>query len=431
MIGHLQEGVTKAQAEADLRRIALALTSEHPSNFPHPEGDPSLHDFDVLELRSAIVGRQRSLLWLLLGGVGLLLLIACANTAQLLLARSLRRTREIAVRSALGASRLRLIRQFLLEGVILAGCGGVVGLLAAGGIARILVGLLPQRSPLLASAQFDLRVIGFTLAISLASAILFSIIPAVKGSRWTPGPSLTSRVTTGDGNRWRHMMIAIEAGLSVFLLCGAGLVVQNLWALIATPMGFDPNDVLAMRLKLPSLERDMPDPTAGPMLERYLEKVAAIPGVESAATVSGPPLRPARGGPMFPLGTAEGGGEPRRGVVWVHQISPDYFRTLRIPLLAGRAFRASDAGERVSVAIVNEEYARRFGLGSDVIGKQILDPSRPITIVGMVGNVRARGRETTVFPEVYYSSLEFSWPNVYLVVRSKLPPAQLVSQVRA
>ena len=163
-------------------------------------------------------------------------------------------------------------------------------MLAAGWIAQVLVGLAPERSPLLASAHLDSRVIGFTLAVSLASAILFAIVPAIKGSRWTPGPSLSARVTTGEGNRWRHAMIAIEAALSVFLLCGAGLVVQNLWTLISTPMGFDPNDVLAMRLKLPSSERDMPDPNAGPTLQLYLEKVVAIPGVESAATVSGPPL---------------------------------------------------------------------------------------------------------------------------------------------
>jgi putative ABC transport system permease protein len=214
-------------------------------------------------------------------GVGVLLLIASANTAQLLLPRSLRRSREIVVRAALGASRLRLIRQFLLEGLVLAFCGGVARLLAAGWMARVLVSLLLVRSPLLASAHLDARAVGFTLAVSMISAIVFAIIPAVKSSRWSPGPSLSARMTTGEGNRWRHAMIAVEAALSVFLLCGAGLVAQNLWKLISTPMGFDPHHVLAMRLKLPFGKPDLPDRRAGMVFQGYLERIEANPGVDT------------------------------------------------------------------------------------------------------------------------------------------------------
>ncbi len=362
----------------------------------------------------------------------MLLLLACANTAQLLLARSLRRGREIAIRSALGASRVRLIRQFLLEGIVLAGCGGAAGLLAAGWIVRLLVSLLPVRSPLLASAHLDARIIDFTLAISLLSAIVFSIVPAVKGSRWTAGPSLNAHGTTREGNRWRHAMIAIEAALSVFLLCGAGLVAQNLFTLISVPMGFDPNHVLAMRLQLPGRQQNAVDPKARLVFREYLKKVADIAGVDSAAIVTGPPLRPARGGPFEILGLRDGNGDLMKVLAFTSQVSPDFFRTLRIPLLAGRSFREDDAGGRVNVAIVNEEFARRFGLGANVIGKQINDgPGAQITIVGMVGNVRARGLQTAPFAEAYISSLQISWANVYLVVRSALPPAALVKQVRA
>src|SRR5258706_2100696 len=242
VIAHLKDGVTLAQAQADLRRIARELTREQPASFPNPQHDPSLFTYAMTPLRDAIVGTQRSLLWLLLAGVGVLLLIACANTAQLLLARSLQRGREVAIRVAVGATRARLIRQFLLEGLVLALCGGVAGLLAARWIAQAIAGLLPTRSPLLASAHIDAQAIGFTLAISLLSAIVFATIPALKGSRWSPGPSLTARGTAGEGNRWRHAMIAIEAALSVFLLGGAGLVAQNLWTLVETPMGFDPTN---------------------------------------------------------------------------------------------------------------------------------------------------------------------------------------------
>jgi predicted permease len=427
VIGRLRDGVTLAQVEADLWDIALVLARENTSPFPGHPHDPAMFAFNVMPLREAIVGNQRSLLWLLLGGVGVLLLIACANTAQLLLARSLRRAREIAIRAALGASRLRLIRQFLLEGQVLACCGGVAGLLVAGWIACLLVRLLPVRSPLLAAAHVDARVVGFTTTVSIFSAIVFAIIPAVKGSRWTPGPSLSARVATGEGNRWRHAMIAIEAALSVFLLCGAGLVAQNLWNLISAPLGFNPEHVLAMRLKLPFGKVEQPDPRAGKVLEGYVEKIEAIPGVEAAATVSGPPLRPARGGgPVRLLGSTDPG-----TFSWSHQISPDYFRTLGIPLLAGRTFRLSDAGPKLTVAIVNEEFARHFGLGPNVIGKLIDYSDPPVTIVGMVGTVRASPLETKPDPECYISSLESSWPNVYLLVRSPLPPGQLLKEVKA
>ncbi len=427
VFGRLREGSTLAQAESDLWNTALVLARQYTSPFPGHPHDPVMFGFNVMTFRDAIVGKQKSLLWLLLGGAAVLLLIACANTAQLLWARSLLRAREIAVRAALGASRLRLVRQFLLEGLVLAGCGGVAGLVAVGWTARVLVRLLPEPSPLLASAHVDARVVGFTLAIAVISAIGFAIVPAVKGSRWTPGPSLYAPVTRGEGNRWRHTIIAIEAALSVFLLCDAGLVAQNLWKLVSTPLGFDPKNVLAMRLNLPLGKPDQVDPRAGMALQQYVDKIEALPGVEAAATVSGPPLRPARcGGPFTLVGISDPG-----LVGCTYQISPDYFHTLGIPLLAGRSFKASDAGTKITVAIVNEEFAHHFGLGPNVIGKQIPYSDGPITIVGMVGNVRALGLETKPFPEVYWSSLQNSWPNVYLLVRSSLPPGQLLKDVKA
>jgi len=427
VLARLREGVTLEQAESDLWDTALVLARENTSPYPGHAHDPVMFGFDAKPLRDSIVGRQRSLLWLLLGGVGVLLLIACANTAQLLLARSLRRGREIAVRSALGASRLRLIRQFLLEGLVLALCGGMAGLLVSGWLAHVLVHLLPVRSPLLASAHVDARAVGFTLAISMVSAIVFAIIPAVKGSRWTPGPSLSAHFTSGGGNRWRHSMIAVEAALSVFLLCGAGLVTQNLLALLSAPLGFNPEHVLAMRLQLPFGKLEQPDPKAGKVLQSYVDKIEAIPGVEAAATITGPPLRPARGGgPVQLIGVADPG-----TMAWSHQMTPDYFRAMGIPLLAGRTFRISDSGARITVGIVNEEFAHHFGLGPDIVGKQIPDNTGPITIVGLVGTVRTGGLETRAFPECYYSAQQISWPNVYLVVRSVLPPGALLKQVKA
>ena len=431
VLARLRTGVGFAQADAELDGIARALTHDYPAVFPNPQHNPSLFHFVLLPLREAIVGSELSMLWLLVGGVGLLLLIACANTAQLLLARSLRRGREVAIRAALGANRGRLIRQFLAEGLVLAVCGGLAGLLAASWMVRVLIALLPARSPLLESAHPDARVVAFTLAISLISGLAFAIVPALKGSLWTLGPSLNARATGGEGNRWRHAMIALEAALSVFLLCGAGLVTQNLWTLISTPMGFDPSHVLAMRLQLPARAQNSIDPKSSPALEGYLEKIAAIPGVDSAATVTGPPLRPARGGNTELVGETDASGKLKSILAFNHLVSADYFRTLRIPLLAGRTFRTDEAAGRVTVAMVNEEFARRFGLGVDIVGRQLFEPRAPITIVGLVGNVRTRGLQTAPYPEVYLSYRQLSWPNVYLVVRSAIPPAQLVRQVKA
>lgn len=297
---------------------------------------------------------------------------------------------------AVGASRLRLIRQFLLEKLVLAACGGAAGLVVSGGIARSLVALLPVRSPVLESAHLDWRAIAFTTALSVISAVVFSILPAVKGSRWTPGPALSARTISGEGNRWRNAMIATEVALSVFLMCGAGLVAQNLWTLISAPMGFDPNHVLAMRLKEPAVEQNAAVSQA--VFREYLEKIAAIPGVDSAATVTGSPLRPSVSGPAELVGVTDRDGALKSVIADNHLVSRDYFRTLRIPLVAGRTFRDGDGTEPWKVTIVNEEFARRFRLGRDVVGRQIFSPGQSQTIVGMVGNVRTRGLRTAPFP---------------------------------
>jgi predicted permease len=429
VLARLREGSRLAQAASELQSIANSLVHEYPDLYHMPHGEIPTMAFVPRPLREAIVGSQRALLGLLLGGVGVLLLIACANTAQLLLARGLRRGREVAVRAALGASRLRLIRQFLLEGLVLAVCGGAAGLLFSGTVARILVGLFPERNPIIESAHTDPRLMGFTLGLSLLSALIFAIVPAIKGSMWSPGSVITARLAIGQGNRWRHGMMAVEAALSVFLLCGAGLVGQNLWKLVSTPPGFDPNHVLAMQLRLSPEREQAARPIPSVAYQEYLEKVQAIRGVESAAIVQGPPLRPAVGGYHEIIGQANGPDAYRRQIAWSHLISPDYFRTLRIPLLAGRTFNNDDGVGRPQVVIVNREFVRRFGIEVDPIGRKI-DPGEPWTIVGVVGDVRMNGLDTAPFPEVYAPLMQVFNPNVYVLVRSTLPPGELVTRVK-
>jgi predicted permease len=431
VLARLRPGSATQEAGTELRDLAATLAAERPSAFRHRDGGPSGFSLEAAPLQEAIAGVHRPMLGLLAGSAAIILLISCANAAQLLLARSLRRRREVAIRAALGASRLRLIRQFFLEALVLAVCGGLAGLMLSGWITRLLTAVLPVRSPILESARMDAGAIAAALALSLLAAVLSGALPAVRGSRWTPGLALRAQVATGEGNRWRHSLIAAEAALSVFLLCAAGLIAHNLWTLISTPMGFDAENVLTMRLKLPGFRPGALDARARLALEQYRERIAALPYVDAAATVTGPPLRPARGGPTELIGVTDAAGALVSVIADNHLISPDYFRVLRIPLLAGRSFRAADGEGQPRVAIVNEEFARRFGLGRDVVGRQIFEPGEPITIVGLVGDVRTRGRQIAPVPEVYLSSLQFSWANVYLMVRSPLPPAQLLAQVKA
>ena len=429
LLARLREGVTLSQAKSELRQIGQTFARQHPLVYRTREGKPGSLIFQISSLREAILGYQRSLLWLLGSGVGCLLLIACANAAQLLLGRSLVRRREMAVRAALGASRLDLIRQFFLEALVPATCGGLAGLLVAGPIVRLLVSMLPVPNPMLATAHVDGGVLVFTGTLSLVCAIGFAVIPAIKGSRWSPGPVMQTRSFVGEGNRWRNIMTAFEAALSIFLLCGAGLVVQNLWTLVLTPVGFDPDHTVAMQLKLPSEAANSLGTKASAILESYLKKIAAIPGIDSAATVTGPPLRRAIGGPAEIVGERDPNGALKTVIADLSSVSPDYFRTLRIPIFAGRPFETSDAAGRPLVAIVNQEFALRFGLAEDVVGRQLDDPKEPFTIVGMVGNVRTQGLSAAASPEVYLSSAQFAWANVYLVVRSRLPAAEVLKAV--
>ncbi len=429
-LARLGPGTELPRANGELASIANSLVQEYPGLYHGRKGESTGFSMAAQPLRAAIVGSGRQLMVLLLGGVGVLFLIACANTAQLLLARSLKRGREVAIRAAMGASRARLIRQFLLEGLVLAAWGGVAGLLVAGWMARALVGWLPGRNPIFEQAHPDARVIAFTLALSVISALFFAVIPAVKGSVWTPGPSLTARAAIGQGNRWRHAMVALEAALSVFLLSGAGLLVQNLWKLVSTPAGFDPNHVTVMRLRLPFRREQTVHPIPSLAYREYLEKIAEIPGVDSAAAVTGLPVRGAGQRDFRIEGDPEDPAAMTRQIALYQTISPDYFRTLGIPVLAGRTFRDDDVMDRPGVAIVNREFARRFGNGRDLIGRE-LGPGRPLTIVGVVGDVRMSALKTAPEPQIYASYLQAYDPNIYLVVRSALPQAQLVSRVKA
>jgi len=421
VLGRIPAGSGAAELAAELDSIAKGLYPPETA-FPGQAGDRA---FQAQSLREVIVRNQRPLLWFLMSGAGLLLLIACANTAQLLLARSLRRTREVAIRAALGASRARLIRQFLVEGLMMAACGGVIGLLLSRWTVALLLRRLPGRNLVIESARMDSGVLAFTLGLSTVCALLFAILPAVKGTAWMPGTHLNSRVVIGRGNRWRHVMISIEAALSIFVLCTAGLIVQNLWVLVSSPSGFDPRDVLIMRMQLPA-----PREQTNRVSQEYLRNVSGIPGVHAAAIATSVPLRPGNAGFNRFVG------EPRdaalnRPPTWTYFVSADYFTLLSIPLVAGRRFGEEDRLGRPTVAIVNQEFVRTHGIASSPVGHEIDDgPGGTITIVGVVGDVRLRGVQTSPQPQIYLPYPQFLLPNVYLLVRSQIEPGQLLNRIK-
>jgi putative ABC transport system permease protein len=426
VLGRLRDKIRFEQAAAELKSIGSALAAEYPQEYQSPNVVPSDFAFQTLLLREAVVRAQRPMLQLLLAAVAVLLMIACANTAQLLLARSLRRQKEISIRSALGAGRLRLIRQLFLEGLLLATLGGTAGFVVSHWMTKLLVSLLPIRSPLLETAKPDVQVMVFTIMLSALSAVAFAIIPAIKGSQWTMRSTLNSN-TIGDGSVWGHVITTIEAALSVFLLCGTTLIALNLWTMISAPEGFNPHDVLIMQVPTATQRQQSIRPIASVAYREYLYKIAAIPEVDAATVATGIPLRPRSGGNVH-LVDDPAGSDPQ--IAWFQSVSADYFRTFQIPLLQGRTFRDDDIVGRPHVAIVNEEFLRQHRIATDPIGRQIEDPDGPITIIGIVGNTRTRVTPPSPEPQVYTSYLQFFSGVPYIAVRSVSNKGQLLNRTK-
>jgi predicted permease len=319
--------------------------------------------------------------------------------------------------------------------LVLAICGGALGLLLSVWLVRVLVWMLPVRSPLFESARVDALVMIFTFGLAVLSALLFAIVPALKGSMYALGPALGSRAI-GQGNRWRHGMLALEAALSVFLMCGAGLIGQNLLKLVVTSAGFDGSHVTLMQVALPP-QRILPRTAhvweaPAYAYHDYLEQIQSVPGVESAALSTAPPLLPQRGGATRIVGVPVAG-DPLGYPALTNMVSPEYFRTLGIPLIAGRGFRDDDGPGRETVVIVNQEFARRAGVENPVGMREEpgLDAEHPTaTIIGVVGDVRMRNLDPAPVPETYWSYRQVSLPSTYLAVRSSLPHAQLVNAAK-
>jgi putative ABC transport system permease protein len=429
IVGRLKPGTPIARAEAELAAIQRTLARDHPKEN---EGWGAR----LMALSESLVGGARTALLVLLAAVGLVFGIACVNVANLLLARATARSREVAIRSALGASRARLLRQFLAEGLVLALGGGALGLAAAIASLRALRAWLPPDLPRVGEIRLDGAVLLFALAISLVSAIVFGLVPAFQAS----SANLTARLKagaagsgeSGASKRLRSLLVVGETAISFVLLIGAGLLTRSFLRLQTVPLGFEPSGVLTAGMSLPRNQYSKPEEWLG-FYTRLVERMQTEPGVEAAAAVL--PLPLTGSGLNFAF-TIEGRAAAAPGADLTANytaLTPDYFRALGIPLRRGRLFTASDAASAPRVCVVSDAFVRRHFSGEDPLGKRLVFGFKePVarTIVGVVGDVKRDGLGSPSQPEMYVPFDQDPWWAAYLAVRTRGDPVALTAAVR-
>jgi putative ABC transport system permease protein len=433
--GRLKPGMTLSRARAALTAIAATLGKEYPRT------DARL-GVDVTPLADYIVGPIRPALLMLFVAVGLVLLIACVNVANLLLARATTRGKEMAVRIAVGAGRTRLMRQVLTESVLLAALGGAIGLIFAFWSLDALRRLNPGNIPHLTQISIDMGVLLFAAALCVLTGVLFGAAPAVQASKADLNETLKQASRTSDSGsgrkELRHVLVVTETALSVILLVGSGLMVRSFRALEAAPLGFNPHRLLVMQLTFNQPSR--PALETPRFYEQVLERARSLPGVESAAIARDLPLVGANPSSPFSIAGRPAASPEQRPIARYRAISPGYFRTMDIPVLKGRGLTDEDNRRAPKVVVINQEMARQFWPHGNPIGAQI-EPAFGAggwcTIVGIVGDVRKGGPEFPIYPTMYYPY--FQVPVAYipliedsmrLVIRSSLPASALMGPVR-
>ena len=425
-IGKMKAGVTLAQAQADTDRIAAQLEQQ----FPDSNTGWNLR---LLSLREQLVGGSRTMLFVLFGAVGFVLLIACANVANLLLVRAAAREKEIALRTALGASRLRIARQMITESLLLSTMGGLLGaLLAAWGV-QLLVKLSEGNLPTTANVKIDLTVLTFTLLISIVTGILFGLAPAFRTLKVNLIDSLKDGARGGaEGtlrNRTRSLLVVFESAVAVMLLIGAGLLVRSLIALQRVDPGFEPDNVLTLRIDLARKKYDTPEKNAAFFTELQT-RIGGLPGVESVGSVTELPLSGQLNDLPF---TVEGrppvSPDQAFDADW-RRVNQNYFSALRIPLLRGRNFTEQEVREAAKVLIVSQQLVDVVFPNEEVLGKRIITMlgDQRYEIVGVVGDLQDRSLGAARFPAMYMPSSQPRGTN--LVIRTKNDPLSFVGAIR-
>lgn len=431
LIGRLKPGVTVAQAQAELSVITKRIEQE---NLQSHAGT----GLKLVPLQEQVVGQVRPILMVLLAAVGFVLLIACANVASLLLTRSLARQKEVAIRAALGASRWRVMRQLLTESLLLSVVGGVAGLLVAYWGVHGLVAALPDNQisalPFLKSLHLDARILGFSFGLSLLTGLIFGLAPALQSSR----PDLNEVLKEGGrnssggaGHRLRGALVISEIALAVVLLVGAGLMMKSLLRLLQTNVGFKTDNLLTLTVALPPAKYTEVNKQID-FFDQLKARVESLPGVTGTGTVNILPLQAGNttrfnveGDPVPPPG--------QETEANIRTVDERYFQTMGVPLIAGRWFDSHDKADAPIVVIIGKSTADKVFAGRDPVGKRLVYAgiqAPPMTVVGVVGNVKIGGLDDDIRPVLYYPFRQNANTGTNLVVRTSGDPNALAAAVR-
>ena len=431
VIVRLKRGVSLQQAQAEIDTISTRLEQAYPE-------DDKGWGATIVPLREDLVGDVRPALLVLLGAVAFVLLIACANVANLVLAKTLGRRKEIAIRSALGANWQRVIQQMLAETLLLAAAGGAFGLLVAHAGIALIVAFFGDKLPQTGSVGLDIEVLAFTLGISILAGVIAGLAPAWRLARTNVNEALKQGTGRTDvdstGRATRNILIVCEVGLSLVLLIGAGLMIRTLWALHNIKPGVDPHNVLTFRVTLPREKYPKPEQQLN-FYKQLVERTRSLPGVESVGTIDALPF------------TDDGSTEPvaieghpavefaMQPEVAVRTISPGYLRTLRIPLLAGRDFSETDSLDSPAAIVISESMAREFWPGENPVGKRLtlsFFPGKVREVIGVAGDVKFRGLDSRKsLATVYVPLAQITFWNQAMVVRTSRDPASSASAMAA
>lgn len=433
VIGLLKPNVTLEQSRTEMTALAQRFEQQYPG-YRGPNNADGGWRITVVPLQEQIIGNSRRALLVLFAAVGLVLLIACANAANLLLMRATVRQKELAVRAAIGASRNRLFRQLLTESLLLSGLGGVCGLALAWWGIKGLLALSPDNLPRLSETNLDGRVLWFTVGISLLTGLIFGIAPALQASKVDLQQSLKEGAAATRGRHWlRNALVVGEVAIAMVLLIGAGLLLNSFLQLQRINPGVDVNRVLSAEIALPNSR--YPEPAkAAAFYQELLRKMESLPGVESASLSTIQPLSQSAVNDPFSIeGRAMDFNNP--SVAGWQLIAPNYFRSLGIGLVAGRDFNEHDNTEVSGVAIINDALAKRYFPNENPIGKRITlgipRPENPWkTIVGIVKNIPHKGLESSTEPDLYLPYLQQPRCDAYLLARASASPLSLAAAVR-
>lgn len=428
-VGRLSDDASLELARAQATDLALRLEEEYPTD----NVDTS---FNVYPLHFDLVNQERTALWLLMGAVGFVLLIASVNVANLLLARGASRSGELAVRVALGAGRRRILSQLLTESSVLAAVGGVLGIALAFLGTDVLLRLAPPGTPLLDQVSVDLRILGFAMLVTMVTGALFGLLPALRASRTDPAGALREGGRSGSASgsaRLRNALVVGQVALALVLLVGAGLLVRSFQNLQRVDLGFRPEGVLSARIQLPPAR--YPDAESRLAFFRPLEeRLGALPGVESVGSIDALPLAGFDGDVTFAV---EGAPPARPGLepsVWLRRITPDYFRAMGLELVSGRAFTPSDDGEAPRIIIVNETLEDAYFDGQ-AVGKRlnVNDPENPVwrEVVGVVRDIKNFGIRADSRNAMYLPYAQAPSPFMFTAVRTSGEVEAMVNPVRS